>query len=138
MITRMAVTTAKSLRKLSFTRRITEKTSQRPAVKQKARNRATPATVLPRPNQSTPPGPLPWLPAPAMPKVMAMITQPHVSSIMAVATMIWPRLRRMKFISRTTMATILMEEIERAVPKNSDGTSRPPLPKPSNSSAGPN
>ena len=46
--------------------------------------------------------------------------------MMAVATMIWPRLRRMKFISRTTIATILMEEMESAVPRNSDGTSRPP------------
>ena len=48
--------------------------------------------------------------------------------MMAVATMIWPRLRRMKFISRTTMATILMEEMESAVPRNSDGTSRPLAP----------
>ena len=55
-----------------------------------------------------------------------MITQPTVSSMMAVETMTWPRLRRMKFISRTTIATILMEEIESAVPRNSAGTSRPP------------
>ena len=53
-----------------------------------------------------------------------MITQPTVSSMMAEATMIWPRLRRMKFISRTTIATILMEEIESAVPRNSAATSR--------------
>ena len=51
-----------------------------------------------------------------------MITQPVVSSMIAEATMIWPRLRRMKFISRTTIATILMEEIESAVPRNSDAT----------------
>ena len=38
--------------------------------------------------------------------------------------MIWPRLRRMKFISRTTIATILIEEMDSAVPRNSDGTSR--------------
>ena len=49
------------------------------------------------------------MPAPAMPKVMAMITQPMVSSRIAEATMIWPMSRRMKFISRTTMATIFTE-----------------------------
>ena len=32
----------------------------------------------------------------------------------------------MKFISRTTMATILIEEMDSAVPRNSDGTSRVP------------
>ena len=37
--------------------------------------------------------------------------------------MIWPTLRRMKFISRTTMATILTEEIDSAVPRNSEVTS---------------
>ena len=74
------------------------------------------------------PAAVPPPPAPAMPKVMAMITQPHVSSMIAVATMIWPRLRRMKFISRTTIATILIEEMDSAVPRNSDGTSRLPPP----------
>ena len=59
-----------------------------------------------------------------MPNVSEMITQPIVSSMIAEATMIWPRLRRMKFISRTTMATILIEEIESAVPRNSAATSR--------------
>jgi hypothetical protein len=53
-------------------------------------------------------------------KVMAMMIQPMVSSMMAEATMTWPRLRRMKFISRTTMATILTEEIDSAVPMNSE------------------
>ena len=49
MITRMAVITGKSLRKLSLTQRMLEKTSQRPAVKQKSRNSATPPTVSARP-----------------------------------------------------------------------------------------
>ncbi len=55
---------------------------------------------------------------------MAMMIQPMVSSMMAVATMIWPTLRRMKFISRTTTATIFTEEIDSAVPRNSDATRR--------------
>ena len=53
--------------------------------------------------------------------MMAMMIQPMVSSMMAVATMIWPTLRRMKFISRTTIATIFTEEIDSAVPRKSDG-----------------
>jgi hypothetical protein len=32
--------------------------------------------------------------------------------------MIWPRSRRRKFISRTTIATIFTEEIDSAVPRN--------------------
>ena len=43
--------------------------------------------------------------------------QPIVSSRIAEATMIWPRSRRMKFISRTTIATIFTEEIDSAVPR---------------------
>ena len=38
--------------------------------------------------------------------------------------MIWPRSRRMKFISRTTMATIFTDEIESAVPRKIAVTSR--------------
>ena len=45
------------------------------------------------------------------------MTQPIVSSRIAEATMIWPRSRRMKFISRTTTATICTEEIDSAVPR---------------------
>ena len=56
--------------------------------------------------------------------MMAMMIQPMVSSITAVATMIWPTLRRMNFISRTTTATIFTDEIDSAVPRNSDATSR--------------
>ena len=37
--------------------------------------------------------------------------------------MIWPMSRRMKFISRTTTATILIEEIDSAVPRNRAVTS---------------
>ena len=49
-----------------------------------------------------------------------MMIQPMVSSMIAEATITCPRLRRMKFISRTTMATILTDEIDSAVPRNSD------------------
>ena len=56
--------------------------------------------------------------------MIAMMIQPMVSSMIAEATMIWPTLRRMKFISRTTMATILTEEIDSAVPRNSEVTRR--------------
>ena len=57
-------------------------------------------------------------------KMMAMMIQPIVSSTIAEAMMIWPTLRRMKFISRTTMATILTEEIDSAVPRKSEPISR--------------
>ena len=52
--------------------------------------------------------------------------QPTLSSMMAEARMTWPTTRRMKFISRTTMATILTEAIDRAVPRNSAVISRLP------------
>ena len=55
---------------------------------------------------------------------MATMIQPIVSSRIAEATMIWPRSRRMKFISRTTIATIFTEEIDSAVPRNSEVTKR--------------
>ena len=64
------------------------------------------------------------VPDEARPKEMAMMIQPPESSRMAEATMIWPTSRRMKFISRTTMATILIEEIESAVARNSAVTKR--------------
>jgi hypothetical protein len=48
---------------------------------------------------------------------METMIQPIVSSRMADATMIWPRFRRVKFISRTTIATIFTDEIESAVPR---------------------
>src|SRR5262252_1927847 len=51
---------------------------------------------------------------------MAMITQPIESSQIAEATMINPSLRRVKPISRTTAATILIEEIDNAVPRKSE------------------
>ena len=49
-----------------------------------------------------------------------MMIQPMVSSTMAEPRMTWPTLRRMKFISRTTVATIFTEAIDSAVPRNSD------------------
>ena len=64
------------------------------------------------------------LPCEARPKVIAMMIQPIVSSMIAEATMTWPTLRRMKSISRTTIATIFTEEIDSAVPRNSEVTSR--------------
>jgi len=55
---------------------------------------------------------------------MAMITQPIESSQIAEAMMICPRLRRVKPISRTTAATILIEEIDKAVPRKSEVSRR--------------
>ena len=52
--------------------------------------------------------------------MMEMMTQPMESSMIADDTMIWPRLRRMKFISRITMATIFIDAMESAVPRNSE------------------
>ena len=40
--------------------------------------------------------------------------------------MTWPTVRRMKFISRTTMATILTEAIDSAVPRKREVISRLP------------
>ena len=55
-----------------------------------------------------------------------MMIQPMVSSMIAEATMTWPTVRRMKFISRTTMATIFTDAIDSAVPRNSAVISRLP------------
>src|SRR6266511_1185262 len=56
--------------------------------------------------------------------MMAMITQPIESSQIAEATMICPRLRRVKPISRTIAATILIEEMDKAVPRNREVSRR--------------
>src|SRR5260370_41371970 len=110
MITRMVVITGKSLTKLSFVQRIRLNTIRRPMVRLAARNAAVPRTVLVTDHASS-------VPDDARPKAMATIIQPIESSKMADATIIWPRLRRTKFISRTTIATIFTDEIERAVPR---------------------
>src|ERR1700693_3790028 len=110
MIARMVVITGKSLTKWSFVQRMRLNTTRRPTVRLAARNAATPRTVLVTDHASS-------VPDDARPKAMATIIQPIVSSKMADATIIWPRLRRMKFISRTTIATIFTDEIERAVPR---------------------
>ena len=55
-----------------------------------------------------------------------MMIQPMLSSMIAEARMTWPTVRRMKFISRTTVATIFTEAIDSAVPRNSAVTSRLP------------
>ena len=52
--------------------------------------------------------------------MIAMMIQPMVSSMIAEATITCPTSRRMKRISRTTMATIFTEEIDSAVPRNSE------------------
>ena len=59
-----------------------------------------------------------------MPEMMAMMIQARLSSRMAVARMSWPRSRRMAPISISTMATILTDEMESAVPRKSAVTSR--------------
>ena len=82
-------------------------------VKLAIRNAAVPRTALPASRRST-------LPDCARLSVMAMITQPIESSQIAEATMICPRSRRVKPISRTTAATILIEEIDSAVPRKSE------------------
>ena len=55
-----------------------------------------------------------------------MMIQPMVSSTMAEPRITWPTVRRRKFISRTTVATIFTEAIDSAVPRNSDVISRLP------------
>ncbi len=110
--------TGNSLRKLSLAKRISQNTMRRPIVKLKTRNRAMPPTCSAIDAMSS-------LPCPAMPKVTAMITQPIVSSMIAEATMVCPTSRLRKFISRMMVATILTDEIDSAVPRNSEGISRP-------------
>ena len=58
--------------------------------------------------------------------MIAVMIQPMVSSMMAEARITWPTVRRMKFISRITVATILTEAIDSAVPRNSEVISRLP------------
>ena len=117
MITRMVVITGNSLSKLSLVQRIRKKTMRRPMVKLATRNTAVPSTLLATLARSI-------VPASARLKVMAMMIQPIVSSMIADATITCPRLRRVKFISRTIAATILIEEIDKAVPRNSDVSRR--------------
>ena len=117
MMIKIVVMTGNSLSKLSFVQRIRLKTMRRPMVRLAAINSAVPSTARPTDQTSS-------LPADASPNATAMMTQPIVSSRIADATMIWPRSRRMKFISRTTIATIFTEEIDSAVPRKIAVTSR--------------
>ena len=119
MITRMVVITGNSLSNVSLAQRIAQNTSRRPMVKLPTRNTVVPNTVLATAARSI-------SPASARLKVIAMMIQPIVSSMIADEMMTWPRLRRMKFISRTIAATILIEEIDSAVPRNSEVRRRLP------------
>ena len=105
------------LTRLSLAQRISWNTRRRPIVKLTARKASVPSTAFATEAMSS-------APCEARLKMTAMMTQPMVSSMTAVATMIWPTLRRMKFISRTTTATIFTEEIDSAVPMNSEATRR--------------
>ena len=72
-----------------------------------------PTTLCASAARSTPP-------CSARPNVTAMMIQQVVSSMIAEVMISWPTVRRMKFISRTTIATIFTEEIDSAVPRNND------------------
>ena len=109
--------TAYSLLKLSLVQRIRPETTRRPTVRLTARNSSVPRMAKLTDRKSI-------VPDDASPKEIAMMIQPLESSRMADATMIWPMSRRMKFISRTTMATILIDEIDRAVARNNAVTKR--------------
>ena len=117
MIARIAVMTGNSLSKLSLTNRITSKTSRLPMVKLAIRNKAVPITLLATIKKSI-------VAVEASPKVMEMMTQPIVSSMIEDEMITWPRLRLVKFMSWTTAATILIEEIDKAVPRNKTVSSR--------------
>ena len=86
-------------------------------VKLPRRNRAVPIRAFARPGRL-------MSCACARLEVMAMMTHPIVSSRIAEDTITCPRLRRMKFISCTMVATILIDEIESAVPRKSAMMSR--------------
>ena len=113
----MVVMTGSSLTKRSLAKRISRKTICRPTVKLTQRNRAIPARLWPNDHRSI-------ARCDARPKTTAMMIQPIESSIIAEARMICPRSRRMKSISRTTIATILTEEMDSATPRKSAVTSR--------------
>ena len=109
--------TAYSLTKVSLTQRIASDTQRRPMVRLNAMKASVPMTLLAMLSGST------W-PCSARPKITAMMIQPMVSSTMAEPRITWPTVRRRKFISRTTVATIFTEAIDSAVPRNSDVISR--------------
>ena len=109
--------TAYSLVKLSLVQRISPETRRRPTVRLSPRNSSVPRIAKLTDRRST-------APDDASPNEIAMMIQPLESSRIADATMIWPTSRRMKFISRTTMATILIDEIDSAVARNSAVTKR--------------
>ncbi len=117
MMTMMVVITGTSIVMWSFTQTMVRATSRWPIVRLKARNSAVPARLAPMVGRST----VPWE---AMPEITAMMIQAMVSSRIAVARMSWPRSRRIAPMSISTMATILTEEIDSAVPRNSAVTSR--------------
>ena len=106
--------TGKSLAKWSLAQRIRSDTTRRPMVRLTARNANVPRTAKLTERRSI-------VPDEASPNEIAMMTHPAVSSRIADATMIWPMSRRMKFISRTTTATILIEEIDNAVAEEQGG-----------------
>src|SRR5271156_958059 len=117
MIKRITVMTAYSLVKLSLVQRIRPETMRRPTVRLTPKNSSVPRMAKLTDRKST-------VPDDASPNETAMMIQPLESSRMADATMIWPMSRRMKFIWRTTMATILIDEIDSAVARNNAVTKR--------------
>ena len=80
MMTMIAVTTGTSLTKLSLVQRIAANTIRRPKVRLSTRNSSVPSTLPAKAERST-------APCEASPKVIAMMIQPIVSSMIADATM---------------------------------------------------
>ncbi len=117
MTIRIAVTTGTSLMNVSFVQRINPNTSRRPIVKLARRNSPVPSTLCAKLAALT-------APCNARLEVIAMMVHPTVSSMMAEATSVIPIFRRMKFISRTTMATIFTDATDNAVPRNMEVISR--------------
>ena len=111
MITRIALITANSLTNVSLTHRMMKNTSRRPMVRLTARKSRVPMTLCASDIAST-------APCIARLKMIETMIQPMLSSMMADARITCPTKRRMKFISCTTMATILTEAIDNAVPRN--------------------
>ena len=84
-----------------------------------ARNTSVPMTLCAKAQPFT-------APLAARLKITETIIQPALSPMIAEATMTWPTVRRRKFISRTTVATICTDAIDSAVPRNRAVTSRLP------------
>ncbi len=111
--------TGKSIDRASLLQRMSQATSLRPRVRLTVRNSAAAAMLSPIMPMSS-------VPRVAIPAITETMIQASESSRIAVARISWPRSRRRKPTSISTIATIFTEEIDSAVPMKSAVTNRRP------------